>query len=122
VSKKTLGKLSLPSVDTRQRIICRVFFLPSVFLFGTRQPEKKHSVNHLALGKEPDSGSASCYRVSTLNYIHPPQQMVHQNNFCYSNRAAHGAEAKKKPTQLVKLSCVALDISKGYTGVFEYFI
>jgi hypothetical protein len=40
-----------------------VFFLPSVFYLALgkellcRVPEKKHSANHMALGKEPDSGS-----------------------------------------------------------------
>jgi hypothetical protein len=40
-----------------------VFFLPSVFYLALgkellcRVPEKKHSANHVALGKEPDSGS-----------------------------------------------------------------
>ena len=47
VLKKTLGKEPLCRVskkNTRQRRLCRV-------------PEKKHSANHVALGKEPVSGS-----------------------------------------------------------------
>ena len=47
VSKTTLGKELLCRVskkNTRQRRLCRV-------------SEKKHSANHVALGKEPVSGS-----------------------------------------------------------------
>ena len=46
VKKNTRQRASLPSVkkNTRQRRLCRV-------------PEKQHSANHLALGKEPVSGS-----------------------------------------------------------------
>ena len=55
--KNTRQRASLPSVkkNTRQRRLCRV-------------PEKQHSANHLALGKEPVSGSdyATNYRASLL--------------------------------------------------------
>ena len=51
VLKKTLGKEPLCRVskkNTRQRWFCRV-------------PEKQHSTNHLALGKEPVSGSGCIF-------------------------------------------------------------
>jgi hypothetical protein len=60
--------MSLPSVfflHLAKRLLCRVFFLPSIFYLALgkellyRVPEKKHSANHMALGKEPDSGSES---------------------------------------------------------------
>jgi hypothetical protein len=52
VKNKTLGK----------DLLCRAFYFTEGFLFGTRQrafssAQKKHSAKHLALGKEPNSGS-----------------------------------------------------------------
>ena len=51
VKKNTRQRASLPSVkkNTRQKRLCRV-------------PEKQHSANHLALGKEPVSGSEGAAR------------------------------------------------------------
>ena len=55
VKKNTRQIASLPSVkkNTRQRRLCRV-------------PEKQHSANHLALGKEPVSGSDICFHLKAL--------------------------------------------------------
>jgi hypothetical protein len=50
-------------LHSTKQLLCRVFFLPSVFYLALgkellcRVPEKKHSANHVALGKELDSGS-----------------------------------------------------------------
>jgi hypothetical protein len=66
--KKTLGKNSLPSAKNKtlgKEFLCRVFFFSDGFLLGTWQraslpsARKKHSVNYLTLGKEPNSGSDS---------------------------------------------------------------
>ena len=56
--KNTRQRASLPSVkkNTRQRRLCRV-------------PEKQHSANHLALGKEPVSGSVGVGPVQLRNCL-----------------------------------------------------
>jgi hypothetical protein len=69
VSKKdTRQRNSLPSVKNKtlgKELLRRVVSFTEGFLRGTRQralcrvPEIKHSAKNLALGKEPNSGSAS---------------------------------------------------------------
>jgi hypothetical protein len=68
VSKKdTRQRNSLPSVKNKtlgKELLCRVFSFTEGFLHGTRQRatlpsvRKKHSAKNMALGKEPNSGSA----------------------------------------------------------------
>jgi hypothetical protein len=66
VLKKALSKEALYRVSKIKHSAKKLFaecFLPSVFCLALgkelvcRVLEKKHSSNHLALGKEPDSGS-----------------------------------------------------------------
>jgi hypothetical protein len=67
--------MSLPSVFFA---LGKTASLPSVFLPSGKEllcrvPEKKHSANHMTLGKEPDSGSVLLcvytYRISRAVHL-----------------------------------------------------
>jgi hypothetical protein len=80
VSKKdTRQRNSLPSVKNKtlgKELFRRVFSFTEGFLRGTRQralcrvPEIKHSAKNMALGKEPNFGSAiACNRLIHLSFF-----------------------------------------------------
>jgi hypothetical protein len=79
VSKiKHSAKNSLPSVQNKtldKEFVRRVFSFTEGFLCGTLQraslpsARKKHSAKHLALRKEPNSGSAHSQPIVQLHFI-----------------------------------------------------
>ena len=80
VSKKdTRQRNSLPSVKNKtlgKELLRRVFSFTEGFLRGTRQrdylpsAQKKHSAKYLALGKEPNFGSADVLNNRTYSFFH----------------------------------------------------
>lgn len=77
VQKNTRQRSSLLSIALGKEFLCRVFFYREFFCLALgkellcRVPERKHSTNHLALGKEPNSGSGCRYDFITCHMNAP---------------------------------------------------